>query len=306
MTTENILKRNGTIWIVSTSGWTGNDRLRANDLGLSEDQVPDDLFKLGNKHLISDEWRIKLTGTSSKLSAFMQRVGRPTPLGRGIYWIPDGLNGENLMLAVQGFERIETEQQAVVQGFLSVYEEEKASRIQQYPVLADAVWPTPSQILSKFRVRKIVLQGLEGVGVKETDPTDLIAAKQVFNAELQSAYEEYVQGILQEIHEAIIDSCIELHEKVMEAGDKVTETTLKKPRAVLDKYLTIARWFDLDQVTQAVVDLKTTLAQKAKPIRDDWSVRQEFAEAIRVQADQIGDLVGINSQGRTKRKVKTV
>jgi hypothetical protein len=305
--TEGVLQRNGTIWIVSTSGWSGNDRLKANDLGLSDEQVPDDLFKLGNKHLISDEWRIKLSSTSGKLSAFMGRVGKLTPFGRGIYWVPDGVSGENLMLAVQGFERIENEQRAIVEAFLGIYDEEKANRIAQHPVLANAVWPTPTQIQSKFKLRKIVLQGLKGAEARETDPAELIAAKQKFNADLQGAYEDYKAQILAEVHLAIIESCDEIAEKVMEAGDKVTEATLKKPRTVIDKYMTIGTVFDLDEVKVAVAELKRTIdEQQAKTIREDWAVRQEFAASIRAHADNIGTLVGVNREGRIKRQVKAV
>lgn len=304
---EGVLQRNGTIWIVSTSGWSGNDRLRADDLGLSDEQVPDDLFKLGNKHLISDEWRIKLSSTSGKLSAFMSRMGKLTPFGRGIYWIPDGEAGENLMATVNGFEKLEREQQAMVTGFLSIYEEEKAKRIAQHPVLANAVWPTPSVIQNKFRLRKVVLQGLRGAEARETDPAELVAAKRKFNADLQSAYDEYIRSILAEVHAAILESCDEIEEKVMEAGDKVTEATLKKPRSVIDRYMVIGEVFDLDEVKTAVQQLKDTIdAQQAKAIRTDFAVRKEFAASIRAQADNIGTLVGVNREGRVKRQVKAV
>jgi NAD-specific glutamate dehydrogenase len=135
----------------------------------------------------------------------------------------------------------------------------------------------------------------------------LIEAKRQFQVELRQAYEEYKNEIFREAHEAIITACEEINQKIMETGEKVTEATLKKPRRIIDDYMTVASIFDLGEVKAEVAKLKDQLdGVVAKDIRNDWGVAKEFASNLKALGESIGDLSGYNREGRVKRQVRQV
>lgn len=296
-TAQNLVFENGTVWAVSTSTWGGNDKLRAADLGLEESEV-EDIFKLGSKSLISDNTRIYLQGTRSKVQGLMGRLGRPFFL-RGAYFIPN----RALTLAQEGLNKIKIEQGERVEAFIQKYEEVKADRINQYPVLKDADWPTPEKIRRAFNIRFLVFE-VRGASVTETDPAELIEAKKKFAQELNGAYEELKDEILKEAHKAIVDTCEDIAAKILESGDKITQATLKKPKSVIEKYLNVASIFDSDAIRKEIDRLKETLeGVEAKDIRTDNVTAERFAQSMRKLGDDIGDLSGYNSEGRLKRKL---
>ena len=301
MDTQQLLFENGTVWAVSTSGWTGSDRLQADDLGKTVDEIPD-IFKLGSKYLIPDEWRVALNSSSGKVSSVMSRIGKPFFM-RGAWFVPN----KHLIVAQEALRKLSETQNAIVEDFLEHYGAIGHEMIQQYPVLCNATWPTEDQIRRKFKIRYVVFE-VNGTQVNETDPEELIAAKRKFQAELKVEFDEYKNQILREAHEAIIDVCEELNRKIMETGsDKVTEATLRKPRRIIDDYLTIADVFDMDEIKVRVRELKDTLdSAQAKAIRDDWSVAKEFAGNLKALGDSIGDLSGYDKEGRIVRKVRKV
>jgi len=300
METEKLLFENGTVWAVSTSGWRGADSLSADDLGKNASEIPD-IFKLGSKYLIPDEVRISLNGASCKVAAFMSRIGKPFFL-KGAWFVPD----KHLLAAREGIETIRQEQHAVVEDMLSHYPDIKQEMIEKYPVLVNANWPTEDKIRDRFSIRYIVFE-VSGAEAKQADPAELIEAKRQFRAELRQAYEDYKNEILREAHDAIIEVCEEINRKIMQTGEKITEATLRKPRRIIDDYMTVASIFDLDEVKAEVAKLKNQLDNAvAKEIREDWSVQKEFAKSLKALGETIGDLSGYNREGRLKRQVRKI
>lgn len=294
---QTLVYENGTVWAISTSTWGGNDRLRAADLGLEDNQV-EDIFKLGTKSLISDQTRIFLQGARSKVQGLMGRIGRPF-LIRGTYFVPN----RSLPMAQEGLNRIRAEQKERVEEFLTRYEEIKADRINQYPVLKDASWPTYEQIRRAFDIKYLVFE-VRGAEARETDPADLIEAKRKFAAELNGAYEELRDEILKEAHKAIVDTCEDIATKILETGEKITAATLKKPKSIIEQYLNVASIFDSNAIKAEIARLQETLnSVEAKDIRSDNVTAENFARAMRSLGDDIGDLSGYNSEGRLKRKL---
>ena len=298
--TQSLLFENGTVWAVSTSGWRGADKLNADDLGKDASEIPD-IFKLGSKYLIPDEVRIRLNGASSKVAAFMSRIGKPFFL-KGAWFVPN----KHLLTAREGINTIREEQHAIVEDMLDHYYEIRQQMIEKYPVLANANWPTPDKIRDRFNIRYLVFE-VSGAEARQADPEDLIQAKRQFQQELRQAYNDYKDEILREAHDAIIEACEEINTKIMETGEKITESTLKKPKRIVDDYLTVASIFDMDEVKAQVSILKDQLdGAKAKELREDWGVMKAFASNLKAIGENVGDLSGYNRDGRLKRQVKKV
>ena len=286
-----------TVWSVSSSAWSGTDRLNAEDLGLEE---VEDIFKLGKKNLIPDDERVSLRRASQQVNALLASQGKSFLNLRGAYIIPDS----KLISVNEGIERIIEKNQEILDNFLERYPMIKTEMIAEYPVLANANWPTEEKIRRKFRIHKNVFQ-VSGVNVNEADPLDLIAAKRHFQQELSQSYDEMVREILREAHQAIIDVCEDLTKRILETGDKVTETTLKKPKKIIEQYMNIAEVFDHREMLDEIHRLKTVVDQaNAKEIREDYAMAQEFANAVREVGSNVGDLSGINAEGQRKRVLK--
>lgn len=298
METQELLFNNGTVWAMSTSAWTGTDALLAEDLGKSDDEIPD-IFRLGRKYLLSRDWRIKMRGSRSKINGLFSRIGQPFFL-RGAYFVPN----KNLIMAQEGWKKIEEYQKSIVDDLIENLPQIKADRIEKYPVLETAVWPNEQQVRTRFALKRVVFE-VTGTSIKEGDVNDLIAAKSEFQKELKEEYENLKREILAEAHLAIVENCEEIAKKILETGDKVTKATLKKPRQIIDQYDNVASILDADEIRTEVDKLKTTvLLAEAKEIREDWAVAKNFAAAMRTIGENIGDLSGINREGRAKRKVE--
>ncbi len=295
--TQQVVNEHFTVWSVSSSAWTGTDKLNAEDLGLEE---VEDIFKLGKKNLIPDDERVNLRRASQQVNALLASQGKSFLNLRGAYIIPDS----KLVAVDEGIEKIIEKNREILEDFLTRYEEIKADMIEAYPVLANAKWPSQDKIRRKFRIHKNVFR-VEGVNVNEADPLDLIAAKRKSQIDLAESYDEMVAEILKEAHNAIILVCEDLTKRILETGNKVTETTLKKPRRIIEQYMNVAEVFDHTGILDEVSKLKRVVEEAdAKEIREEWHVAQAFAESVKEIGSNVGDLSGINANGQRKRVLK--
>ena len=294
---QDLIFENGTVWAVSTSGWSGNDRLEAEDLGIEEKDVLD-IFRLGNKKLLPDAVRIRLHGARSQVQGLMMRVGRPFFI-RGCYFVPD----KSLLGALEGLKMVRLRQEQEVSRFLDGYESMRWKMISDYPVLESAAWPTPEQIRARFAVKWVVFQ-VTGTEARSSDPEELIQAKREFQAELKGEYENLKTEILKEAHVALVDACRDIAERILQTGEKITETTLKKPRGIIDQYLAVASLFDSQAIRREVEKLQEVVdGASAKSIRERPMVARTFAASIKSLGESIGDLSGYSSDGRMKRRL---
>lgn len=295
--TQQLFFDQGTVWVISTSGWSGKDRLRASDIG-KEDADILDIIELGRKKILPEEVRIKLLRPRSQVTGLMNRLARPFFI-RGAYYVAN----KNFLLIKNGLEAIRENQAVIVQDLIDNMPNIRDEMIERYPILADAVWPTDKQIRNRFDITWHVCE-VTGTSAKETDPEELWAAKLEFQANLKDAYEGYKNEILRETQQAIIDACQDISEKIS-TGVSITETSLKKPRKVVEDYLNVAEVFDLNEVRVEVAKLQAELdGANAAMLRNNWHVAKKFAETMKVMSGNIGDLTGLSKNGMAKRVVK--
>ena len=298
MNTEQTLMENCTLWAVPSSGWTGTDKLQPEDIGKSEDEIPD-IFKLGTKKLLPYEERIKLNRPRNKIAGFMKKIGKPFLL-RGVTVVPN----KNLALAKAGIDAIIQEQTEVVNNFLERYDVIKAERILQYPVLQQADWPEPDKIRDAFKIKVIVFE-ITNTKAKKTDPEELIAIKEEYANQYKESLNELKNTLIGNAHKVIIDNCVEIANRIFNQTGKITEATLKKPRNLIKEYEDIASLFDIDEIKAKVAELKKVVNNvTAKDIKNSTEIAENFAQAVKKLGEDIGDLSGINESGQVKRIVK--
>jgi len=288
---------NGTVWITSVSGWSGKDRLTAKDLGKDPEDILD-IIELGRKKIVPEEIRLKLLRPAAQITSLMSSLGKRFFI-RGAWWIPNN----HFLLAKEGIDKIQDNQDAIVDDLIDNLPSIQEEMIQKYPLLADAEWPSTDKIRSRFSVKYHVCE-IHGAEVSEADPEELVRAKREFQERLKESYEEYKDGILLEAKVAMIDAVNEIADKV-KAGDKITAASLGRPKRIVDDYLNIADIFDLDDVRAEVLRVRAELeSTDAADIRTNWDFAQDFADTMKDMAASIGNLSGLSSDGTTKRVVR--
>lgn len=296
--TEQIFLENGTVWFVSTSGYSGRDKLRPEDIGKTPDEILD-IIQLGSKKIIPDDVRIRLNKPRSQVTSLMDKVGKHFLHFKGAWFVPNS----RFMLAKEGLDNIQANANVILDDFIENLPQIKEEMIAEYPMLATAEWPTEKKIRRRFGVSVTVCQ-VQGVSIQETDAEELAEAKRKFQQDLNESYEEYKEQILIEAKIAIIEACQEISDRLAK-GEKITENSLKKPKRVVDDYLNIAEIFDIASVKLEVNNLKMRLNNiAAEQLRNDYSVAQAFAKNMKDIAGSIGDLSGIDKDGLAKRTVK--
>ena len=298
--TEETLNKSGSVWIVSTSSWTGTERLSPGDLDKDPNDIPD-IFNLGSKYIIPNRVRLSLQGAPQRVRGFMNTVGyQYLPEIKSAWFVPD----KYLLTAKEGLEKILAQRMEVVDTVIAEMPQLREQMIEGYPVLADVEWPSEEAIRAKFSIKWIVFE-VSGISANQTDPDALLAAKEEFREKLNEAHNEYIAEILKETKTAIIETCEDISNRILETGDAVTKTTLNKPMKVIEKYMTVANLFDLDEVKTKIAELKEVV-DKADPkeIKDQWDVAKALGENLRKLGDDIGDLSGLSSDGRAKRRIK--
>ena len=274
MDVEKTLNNTGSVWVVSTSSWTGTERLSPEDLDKDANEIPD-IFNLGSKYIIPNDVRLSLQGAPQRVRAFMNTVGHQfLPEIKSAWFVPD----KYLLIAKEGLEKILAARMEVVDSVIERMPQIRAEMIEKYPVLADVKWPTDEAIRAKFSIKWVVFE-ISGVEGKQTDPETLLEAKKEFKENLKKRYDEYIAEILKEARIAIIEVCEDISNRILETGNVVTKATLNKPKKIIEKYMTFANLFDMDDIKAKIVELKAVVdAADAKEIKSQWNVAKEFAE----------------------------
>ncbi|MFH2034570.1 MAG: DUF3150 domain-containing protein [Candidatus Margulisiibacteriota bacterium] len=297
MEVDKVMFENGSVWSVTTKGWAGTDKLTADDLDKDASDIPD-IFRLGSKYLLPKDARMALQ-CRAKINTLMDRFGKKFMVPT-MWYVPD----RNALIVKEGLEAIARMRAAVVESLIVRYPLLKAEMQEMYPVLRTADWPTEDEIREKFNVRWLVFE-ISGATVKKSDPEALMEAKKEFLANLNSAYNELKDEMLKEAQIAIIEACEEITSRLLETGDKVTMATLNKPRKAIEKYENMAVFFDLDDVKAKVQEVKELVNMAdAKELKSRWDITKVFGETLRDLTKDLGDLSGISSDGRAKRKIE--
>lgn len=296
-TVEEVFQKAGTIWFVSTSSYTGQDRLTPEDIGVPATEILD-IMTLGNKKILPKETILQLQKTRSQVSSVMDRLGKHFLHFKSAWFVPDSL----FLIAKESLDRIKEQQQNTVDQLILDLPRIKEEMIASYPILADANWPTEDNLRKRFGINVTVCK-ISGVEPTEIDTEELAKAKREFQAKLHIEYEEFKNQILDETKIAIVNSLHEISDKI-ENCQTITAATLKRPQRVIEDYLNIAQVFDLDDVKAEIERVKDKLAEtNVADIRGNFDSANVFAGHMRSMADTIGSLSGLSSDGRVKRVV---
>jgi hypothetical protein len=301
MTDQDYISQSCTLWAIKTSGWPATDSISPSDLDLRAEDIPDN-FRLGRKYLIGDDWRVKLGRPRSKITNFMESIGKRYIVS-SIWAVPN----KYLEFVNDWFEKLKTEQTNVVSDFLETYETIKEERIAKYPVLSEATWPEPESIKKAFKIQTFVFE-MGTAKANKADPEELIAIKKKYSVELDQSVKELTDLYVEKAHQDIIENCKTLAATILENKKRITKTTLKKPIELVRQYDDIVSMFNSgknNEVKEEIGKLKILVSSvTAKQIRERGPISEQFTRSIREIGKNIGDLSGIGSDGQVKRTLQ--
>ena len=296
--TEQTLMENCTLWAISSSGWSGKDKLRPEDIGKTEDEISS-IFKLGTKEMLPYEQRVILNRPRTKLTGFLKKMGKPFIL-RGVRAIPN----KNLAMTKVGVDGYIDEMKQNVENFLGEYDNIRKEREMLYPELRNADWPTPEKIRKAFKIKVVVFE-IGTTKVNQADPDELIDIKNECVNDYKKSIEELKEVYIKDAQNAIIENCKEISSRIIDGSGKITSATLKKPFKLIDEYEAIASLFDIDEIKEKVEELKDVMNEvTAKELKSSAVVAEDFAYAVKTIGEDIGDLSGLSEDGQAKRIIK--
>jgi len=294
------IAENCTLWVIKTKGWAATGKLAPEDMGLREEDVSD-IFRLGRKYLIPDEWRIRLNQPRGKVTYGLEKVIKAKRyIVSSIWAVPNS----KLEMTDQWIDKLIQEQKEVVEDFLISYDTIKGNMIEKYPSLENADYPSPESIRNEFKIEPIVFE-IGTTRLNKADPEQLIKIKQKYAEKYETNVKELTNLYVEKAHQQIIDTCKDITNRIMDGGKRVTKTTLKKPMELVKEYEAIASMFDDSEIKEEVEKLRVIVSStSASQIREKGPIAEGFAEAIATIGKNIGDLSGVSADGRVKRQLK--
>ena len=291
----------GSIWVIRTrSPWSGTEKLTAEDIGKDPDEISK-IIRLGRKEIAPKDVVLKLQGSAQRVRAFMENLPAQQALGiHSAWWV----NDRQFIAANEGLKKILQERTEIVRKIANNMDKIKDEMVAEHPWLKNAMWPTSKQLFNRFKIEWKVYQ-FSGASEKSTDPEEVIALKREMNKNLEKDFNEYKEVALRAAKTDLINSIEEISNRILETGDAVTKATLNRPKKIIEKYKAVAEFFDIDSVKVKIDEVKAIL-NKADPkkIKNDWAISKQLGENLRKLGDDIGDLSGLSTDGRAKRRIK--
>jgi hypothetical protein len=230
---------------ISIRRWRGRKHLTAKDLGLNEAAIDEDLFSLGQKHLVPPSALAQFAQLESRARVEIEKAGFPF-LGMARY-VPNEVVGHLLVRLEEMREEFET----VTKEFIEQYEDIKTQAIERWKVASDKMlvdnrdlmrvvtqsFPSKSDLAAKFDFSWVVFQatipGTDGV-----EPLfGAVRAKAAVQAreQIKNASRAFVEECVSRLREETADLCEDVL-KTLQQTPAVRQNTLDRLTDFIDKF----------------------------------------------------------------------
>jgi Protein of unknown function (DUF3150) len=268
---------------LAVRSWPGQVKLKAEDLGLDEADVPE-IFRLGNKRLYPDEWRQRFNHIANQARYYLYDVSYPFVV-EAVRAIPK----RNLARLVERLEDLKAEYLAKSEEFLARYWNIQAEWREKYPDIWPRLafhYPSADRLRRRFDFYWNVFE-IKGATPVAGSAPEVMEAYDRAKAELQVRYDEMVD-----------EAVIYLRKKVLEVVTNLS-SRLKERRIVrndtLDSVRRVDAWFkDLnifgdDQVEETLGKLRAALnGTDHETLKDNAALQWQLADL----ADQVAAVAG--------------
>jgi len=267
---------------VRTKKWPGQTKLKAEDIGLDEDDVAENVV-LGHRKLYPDEWRTRFNSIHQKAVAFLNKNSLP--------FILDTVRAVPRMRIdkiVGGLAAFKNQYMNAVDEFLADVDNIRVKMLEDFPdTFKPEDIPERAKLREKFKMWWLIFE------VKGPDTT------QLEQDELISAYHQAQQEINEKLAQFVEESVILLRKKISQVveglRDKLTEgkivknTSLESVRSVHDWFKELNVFGD-KSIDSALEKLKAALPEDAAFFKGNKELQTKISELADEVAKKAADL----------------
>ena len=263
--------------------WPGQAKLKPQDLGLKEDEVPE-IYYLGNKKLYPHEIRQQFGQLSNKARTFLNDHSFPFVM-EYVRAIPK----RNLARVVERLEELKAEFMAKAQDFLAEYDAIREGWREKYQDIWEHLAPhyPPKDFLKRrFDFYWTVFE-IKGAEVQAGTAPEIIAAYEQARADLESRYQEMVEEAVIYLRKKVLETVQNLSGRLKE-GRLVRNDTLESVRRVESWFKDLNIFGDV-QVEEALTQLRAAVnGTDYEALKDNEALKNQLAGL----ADQVAAAAG--------------
>ena len=290
--------------------WRGKRPLVAQDLGLTDQQVPD-IFTLGRKLVIPKDALARFDRINARAYFLIDQFTFPFPTGHARF-VPYSVLPEVLAELKKLEERFTEE----TREFLEKYDEYRAEFIARYPQYAEALsrgYEAASDLKKRYHfnytlyevrlpreVRFKALQERDALADVEAQRQALTRASAEYQAQFGAQLDEFLNSSVGKLREAVAESVVKLSER-MKKGDSITKTSLESLKTTIERFRSLNFVGDasVEQQLDALEALIPTSSERFK----EEVFKNAFSNALEsVQGAIKSDIT--SATGEYKRRLK--
>jgi hypothetical protein len=293
-----ILTREGVLLNVSVRYWRGCKKLKAEDLGLDPDKIPDKLISLGHKRLLPKEATAALSLIESRAHALVE--ANTFPFLNGLAHFLPNPKLEEVMARLR---ELENEFWQAKRAFLRQYEELRETAATEWRTMAEKLVADPEQLVANIEVSfptpdrmdryfgfdtqlfQIAVPERLGLDVLSLgDQQSLITARQqaaqAAAQRIREGAEQFVADCVGTLREQTAQLCDEMLQSINTSETGVHQKTLNRLIRFVDQFkqMNFVNDTTMDQQLEQV--RRELLAKTAEEYRDSPAARTHLVNGL--------------------------
>lgn len=276
---------------VRVSKWPGKTKLQAEDIGLEEDDLAENV-ELGSRKLYPDEWKTKFNNITGQAMRYLKKHSLPFILEsvRAVPRMRIGKITENL-------EAFKTKYMETVEEFISELDNIKLEMKEKNPDTFDeSDIPSAESLRKKFKMWWAIFE-VSGPKIRELDQEDMVEAFEKAQSELNEKMASFVEESVKLLRHKIHQTVTNLKGR-LEGGKIIKNTTLDSVRGIHEWFKELNVFGDKD-IDLALDKLKASLPEDAAYFKGNQALVNEvsaLADQVAQKANQLDDLGDIKAK----------
>jgi len=291
------LFKDGILVALNIGKWSAAKKLNPDDLGLSNEQVPE-FVRLGRKLLIPEEERNKFTQIENNARNALERNSFAFPVGNARF-VPR----QKILEVDAKLREYQTSYLGAMESFLDRYHLIRDEMLQKYSEYRDRLepfYPAAHQIRRLFSFSWNAFEiGESGLREGET-----VEAYERFKENLKSQFDQFLNEVVIDLRFQVQECCLRVAERVAR-GEIVNGNSIKSLNMIIDKFMTLN--FVGDNKTEGQLkSLRATLqTTDVDALKESEELRKQLgamAAGIAKEAAEISDVSVVT--GNYKRRLE--
>jgi hypothetical protein len=225
----------GTLIDLDIRHWSGQKKLKAEDLGIDIDEVPD-IFSLGRKYLVSKESINLFSTMDARARCLVESMSFPFPVG-STRFVPNNV----LLDLIDRLDRAKEEYYQEAEAFInnySVQRSEMRMKYSRYWNSLEPYYPSASGLREKFSFDFNIFVMDSPKAFKATTRRKMKAqeeALQIYRTKLNAQMETFADDVVRQLRSDAASLCNNIVEKI-KTGQAVTERSMNTLRKAVEKF----------------------------------------------------------------------